>query len=176
MGIVKPPSPVKPFVAFIFRQEECLSKARGALSRLLGPVDCESDVQPFTHTDYYQKEFGAPLWRVFTGFARLIRPDELALLKCRTNRLEKRLSSDGARLINCDPGYLDAAKVVLATTKDYRHRVYLGKGIYGEVTLFYSGNTYQPWEWTYPDYRIQSTLSFFNALRRAYVTQKNDRR
>jgi hypothetical protein len=97
---------------------------------------------------------------------------ELAAAKHLTNELERLWSMGGKhRQVNLDPGYLDLAKVVLATTKDYTHRLYIGAGMYAEVTLRYHRNSYQPWEWTYPDYREATALTFFNQLREVYKEQ-----
>lgn len=125
----------------------------------------------FDYTDYYNEEFGSPLKRQFISFKKLINPDELAGIKVATNRLEKKLSHNSSRIINIDPGYLDMAKLVLATTKDYKHRIYLSKGIYAEVTLRYENKTFQPWEWSYPDYRTAQYLAIFNQIRQIYSSQ-----
>src|SRR5437899_9932068 len=96
----------------------------------------------------------------------------LAAVKHMTNRLEARWSTpQGQRRVNIDPGYLDLAKVVLASTKDHSHRLYIGDGIFAEVTLRYRQHTFQPWEWTYPDYRVPTTLAFFQQLRERYKAQ-----
>jgi len=89
-----------------------------------------------------------------------------------TNRLEARWSTaHGQRRVNIDPGYLDLAKVVLASTKDYNHRLYIGDGIFAEVTLCYRQHAFQAWAWTYPDYRVPTTLTFFHQLRELYKHQ-----
>jgi uncharacterized protein DUF4416 len=75
------------------------------------------------------------------------------------------------RRINLDPGYIDLAKLVLATTKDQQHRLYLGQGIYAEVTLRFTGGRFVPWDWTYPDYRTAEYLAFFDAVRQRYRQQ-----
>ena len=75
------------------------------------------------------------------------------------------------RRVNLDPGYVDQAKLVLATTKDRQHRLYLGRGIYGEVTLRFTGGRFEPWEWTYPDYRTPEYRVFFETVRRRYRQQ-----
>ena len=122
----------------------------------------------FTETDYYTSEMGSDLTRVWLGFRKLIEQDDIVDLKLRTNRLEEGLAVDGKRRVNLDPGYLTPGKVVLASTKDNQHRVYLGRGIYGEVTLRYRGGSYRPWEWTYRDYRREEAVRFFNDLRGHY--------
>jgi hypothetical protein len=115
---------------------------------------------------------GAELIRLFVAFAPLITMAELTTIKHTTNTLEAILADAlGQRRVNLDPGYLDRAKVVLATTKDHAHRLYIGAGLFAEVTLRYRQKEFQPWEWTYPDYRSPATLAFFNQLRELYKAQ-----
>ncbi len=154
------------------------------LERKHGPVDYESPLLPFDKTDYYEPEFGKDLKRKFYSFKRLIKAEELPRIKILTNNLEKKFGDKrGNRLINLDPGYLAPAKLVLATTKDYQHRIYYGKGIYGEVTLRYKKGvkprgghaplrgSFIPWEWTYPDYRTKKYIEIFNHIRKIYMKQ-----
>ena len=102
-------------------------------------------------------------------------PGTIAEIKKQTNLREsqfgERREGELHRRINLDPGYLSPAKLVLATTKDYDHRIYLGKGIYAEVTLRYTEFSYQPCKWTYPDYREESHLKIFNEIRAIYMQQ-----
>ena len=171
LGAPRLPQKVKLFAGMLAATEQLLREGSALLAEAFGPLDYESPLLPFTYTDYYTAELGQPLWRQFVSFARLIDPGELALVKLTTNRLEQVLAVDGRRRVNIDPGYLSLAKVVLATTKDYSHRIYLGLGIYGEVTLWYRQGSYQPWPWTYPDYRSQQYLDTFNQLRALYARQ-----
>ena len=92
-------------------------------------------------------------------------------IKLSTNRLEQSLSVNGKRTVNIDPGYLTPARVVLASTKDFGHRLYLGRGIYGEVTLMYQKKEFRPLPWTYPDYRSEPYHRFFEELLRVYMAQ-----
>lgn len=163
--------PVKLIIGLIFKDNSVYSRAKAFLVRKFGRVDFESQTLDFTYTDYYEKEFGKGLKRAFISFKKLILPQQLAAIKTITNSLETRLSRNGSRRINIDPGYLELSKLVLATTKDYSHRIYLGKGIYAEVTLFYRRNTFCPWEWTYPDYRTEAYLKIFNRIRQIYIEQ-----
>jgi hypothetical protein len=134
-----------------------------------------SGVIAFDYTDYYFPEMGKPLWRKFISFTKLIPPDDIAEIKSYTNRLEKKFSQKKKNLlcrkINLDPGYINAAKLVLATTKDYSHRIYLKKGIYAEVTLSYFNKKFNPWPWTYPDYQSKEYQGFFAKVRSVYLDQ-----
>lgn len=162
---------MKLIIGFIFKNEKVVEKAEILLKKRFGEIDFESETLAFKHTDYYEHEFGKDLKRRFISFNKLISPENLPQIKIATNRIEKRLSSVGSRLINIDPGYLDLAKLILASTKDYKHRIYLSQGIFAEVTLFYQGGTFRSWEWTYPDYQTDEYIAIFNQIRGVYAAQ-----
>ncbi len=171
MGRIKKRLAVKLFTGLIFKDNTVYAKTKAILEKKFGPVDFESEALDFGPTDYYAKELGENLKRRFLSFQKLILPEQLAAIKLTTNRFESRLSKNALRRINIDPGYLELSKLVLPTTKDYKHRLYLGYGIYAEITLFYRGNTFCPWEWTYPDYRTDAYIGIFNKIREIYLTQ-----
>ncbi len=122
----------------------------------------------FDHTDYYEAEMGKQLKRRFVSFLKLIPIEDLYRIKLYTNRLESRYLMAKSRQINIDPGYVDLAKLVLATTKDYAHRIFLRKGIFAEVTLSFKGDSFCPNEWTYPDYCRDEYIRIFNQIRTLY--------
>ena len=169
MGKTKKHTPVKLIVGFIFQEKTILKKAEAALRRNFGKIDFQSETLVFNHTDYYKKEFGNNLLRKFISFQKLVNPETLAEIKLSTNKIEENFSKSGLRRINIDPGDLDLSKLVLATTKDYSHRIYLKKGIYAEVTLFFKSKRFQPWPWTYPDYRTGEYAGIFNEIRNIYA-------
>jgi hypothetical protein len=171
MGKIKKSAPVKLIVGLIFKKQDAFIQAKKILERQFGGIDFESKLLDFNHTDYYEKEFGKGLKRKFLSFEKLILPEALAKIKVQTNKIEERLSKRKIRQINLDPGYLDLARLVLASTKDYKHRLYLQCGIYAEVTLYYQGKKFQAWEWTYPDYKTKEYLAIFNQIRESYVRQ-----
>ncbi len=175
MGEVKEPEPVKLIMGMISSEISLFDLVQERLSQEFGPIDFESELMPFNHTDYYEPEMGKNLKRKFVSFLNLIEPDDIVDIKISTNRLEKEfLSSDGRR-INLDPGYIELSKLVLASTKNHQHRVYLGKGIYGEVTLQYTKGSFQPWPWTYPDYKTKDHIEIFNQIRKIYQEGINQR-
>lgn len=178
MARPRSPRPVKLFVGLLGGDADLLRRTRQLLVRRCGPVDSESDLWPFDQTDYYEAEMGAGLLRWFLGFERLVPADELVAIKHETNALEQQVAEqallpDIPRPVNLDPGYLDLNKLVLASTKDAGHRVYLGHGIYAEVTLqFYHGG-WQVRPWTYPDYHRPEYHEFFTRLREVYRRQSH---
>lgn len=171
MGTAREPAPVKLVASLMAGEAELFAAARAALEAAFGPLDFESDLLPFDHTDYYAAEFGTQLQRQFVTFERLIAPADLPAVKRRTNELEADLAQEGRRRVNIDPGYVSLAKLVLATTKDHAHRLYLGQGIYGEVTLTYQRGRFRPWPWTYPDYAADDCCALFMGIRERYRAQ-----
>ncbi|MFH0877601.1 MAG: DUF4416 family protein [Candidatus Omnitrophota bacterium] len=149
-----------------------MSAIRQILIKKFGPADSLSPVWPFDQTGYYASEMGQNLKRQFVSFARLGPAERLIKTKLTTNALEQKFSHpDRRRRVNIDPGYVSLSKLVLATTKNYAHRIYVGKGIYEEITLFYKERGFQPAPWTYPDYRQETYIRFFNDVRTRYRQQ-----
>lgn len=171
MGTIKKQVPVKLICGFIFSTADAYAKAKAVLEKRFGKADFESRSIAFTFTDHYTQEMGTGLTRRFCSFPRLIHPSDLAKIKIRTNGIEERLARDKHRLVNIDPGYVDLAKLVLASTKDFRHRIPVGGGIYAEVTLYYQSKSFQSWELTYPDYRTPEYIQVFNTIRDIYARQ-----
>lgn len=173
MGTVRPPAPVKLFCALLVAPTVPVQEVETVLTRTYGAIVLRTPPLPFTQTTYYEREMGPDLTRLYLAFDPLISIAALAAVKHTTNRLETLWATDrGQRRVNIDPGYLDLAKVVLASTKDYSHRLYIGDGIFAEVTLHYRQHAYHPWAWTYPDYRVPTTLAFFQQLRELYKAQR----
>jgi len=170
MGILKTAAPVKLLVGMITGRPGLFEEIRPFLIARFGPIDLESPVYAWDHTTYYQRELGSDLKRQFFFFEQPIPPDSLPEIKRSTNALEQRwfrTTADGNfRQINLDPGYLAPSKIVLATTKDYSHRIYLRDGIFAEVTLVYQGKSFIPLPHTYPDFRSEEYLSLFNEARK----------
>lgn len=121
-------------------------------------------------TDYYEKEMGPHLYKFFASFLPLEGEDNLKKRKIESNDLESLfLTKDGKRSVNIDPGYLSLSRIVLASTKNFSHRIYLGEGIFGEVTLIYKKGKFHPLEWTYPDYQSDFAQNFFLSIRDEYA-------
>jgi len=170
MGQIQPPSPVLLLLAASSRHAEALQWARELATALFGPTALVSEAFDFTETDYYTATMGTDLKKQFAVFERLVDPAALADIKRQTNAWESEYAALGRhaepRPLNLDPGYITPAKLVLASTKDHAHRLYLRDGIYAEVTLAYRDRRWQPLEWTYPDYRRDDYQRFFTECRR----------
>ena len=175
MGSIKEPLPVKLIASMFAGRRELLDEAKVRLSQEFGPIDYESELLPFDHTTYYAAEFGESLKRRFVAFAELVGPGRLAEIKLLTNALEMEWAVEGKRPINIDPGYVSQSKLVLATTKNHAHRIYLGQGIYAEVTLHFRDGAFRAGPWTYPDYASPPLIAIFNQIRGLYVKQLRKR-
>lgn len=175
MGNIAPVEPVKLICGIIAGSEERFRDVKAELARIAGPVDGESERFAFDATDYYEREMGKPLHRWFVSFRALIDPARLAEIKQRTNEIEKRSASgEGSsvrRNVNLDPGYLTGASLVLATTKNFSHRIYIGDGIYAEVTLLFRKDGFTYFDWTYPDFRSGRYGEFLLQVRKSYLQQ-----
>lgn len=131
----------------------------------LGPRLAGSETFGFDFTRYYEREMGPGLVKRFVAFARRIPPESLRDLKLAAMSLEAGWSDSGRRRVNLDPGYLTEAKVVLASRKDRGHRIWVGEGVFVEPTLEFRDGAYQPFPWTYPDYRTPLARDFFGRVR-----------
>lgn len=136
-----------------------------------GPIDDMSDSIDFNFTSYYEEEMGSNLKKIYFSFARLIDPILLPEIKLLTNTIEEEYAEHDRRLVNIDPGYVEAAKLILATTKNFSHRIYIGQGIYGDVQLYWKGGRFNFNPWTYPDYKTAYIKSFFEKIRIKYFNQ-----
>ncbi|AEB08722.1 DUF4416 family protein [Desulfobacca acetoxidans] len=171
MSLPSRPLPVKPLVSLIFSQPALETAVFRDLAAFLGPPDMVSAWLHFHQTGYYAPEMGLNLQRRLAVFLHLADPSDLCHWKACTNDLERRFSLSGRRLVNLDPGYLSRERLVLATGKNYTHRLYLGQGFYGEVTLIYQKGSWRALPWTYPDYASEPLRGFFTQARQKYLWQ-----
>jgi hypothetical protein len=166
-----PHSPEKVLlISSLFSPERgVIDRAIAQLSDTYGSVEWVSPEMFFDRTRYYAREMGWPLYRRFVSFEELISPETLLDVKLTTNAVENRYLLDGNRQVNIDPGYISAERLVLATGKNYVHRVYLAEGIYADLTLIFKRGSFRPLEWTYRDYSAPEMIAVFNELRRVYM-------
>lgn len=177
MADINKPPLVKMISGIIAGNEDMLARTRELLAAEYGPIDLTSDIWNFDFTDYYENEMGSGLLRQFISFEKLIIPDIMAHVKIRTNEMEYMLaaefSNDGVkRPINIDPGYIMPSKLVLASTKNFAHRIYLRDGIFAEITLHWQKGAFIHHEWTFPDYRTERYKAFFTRVRQKLMQEK----
>ncbi len=173
MSEINCPKPVKLVIGILSGIKILLKDIEVLLESHLGKIDLKSEIFTFDFTDYYKREMGLNILRKFLCFKKLIDPEEIPSIKIWTNKLEDEFKKDGKfnviRPINLDPGYLTQSKLILASTKDYYHRIHLQGGIYAEVTLFYQNGKFENLPWTYPDYQTEKYKNFFLKARELYA-------
>jgi hypothetical protein len=159
-------------VAAFSRHMEALGWAHERLEDAFGRIVAGSEIYDFTQTGYYEPAMGRDLKKQLWAFDNLVPLETIALIKAQTNDLEAELAAQGiypeARPLNLDPGLLTLGKFQLATTKDQAHRVYVGEGIYAENTLRFQDGAFEPWPWTYADYRLPQVRDFLVHMRARY--------
>ncbi|HOY45540.1 MAG TPA: DUF4416 family protein [bacterium] len=165
------PTPVKLICGVLYSDEALCEEALGLLAERYGRIDYRSALFPFTITDYYSAEMGAPIQRFFCTFEPLIDPGKLAGIKIACNEMEAKLTVDGGRRVNLDPGYMDYDKVVLASAKYKPHKIYLDLGIYADATLHYEKGHYHPAPCAFPDFKSGEYNETFLAIRARYKGQ-----
>jgi len=173
MADIDLPKPVKLFVGILSCNKDLFDDVESLLVKHFGEVEIKSEIFPFNFTDYYKKEMGANISRQFICFRKLINPEELYTIKKWTNELEDKFKHNKRysviRPINIDPGYLTHCNLILASSKDYYHRIHLQGGIFAEVTLFYQHEVYKNLPWTYPDFQTEKYKNFFLKVRALYA-------
>lgn len=169
MSTPQPPKPAKLVVGLFMKNRELFPPLARKLIDAYGGVDLVSEWLPFDYTDYYDREMGSPLFRRMLSFQTLISQDALADIKTATNRLEIDHASDGSRRVNIDPGYLLQERFVLASGKNFTHRIHIGGGIYADLTLIFGKGAFQTLPWTYPDYADPRMIAFLRRVRDRYV-------
>jgi len=175
MWELKDPKPVKLIIGILAADRKCLLAAMEAIENKFYKVDLVSDVWPFDQTDYYKDQTGPNILRQFVSIERLIDPGTLSKIKHKTNKLEQKLSARLGlplpRPVNLDPGIIEPSKLILASTKNYSHRIYIGRKMYAEVTLIFDKGSWCPLPYTYPDYRQQCYFEFFEKVRTRLLEQ-----
>jgi hypothetical protein len=168
MSIPSRPQPAKLVIGACLADKRLYPEVATELTSLFGPADIVSAWLDFDYTTYYQREMGSPLYRRIIAFEPLIGQEDLASIKVTTNRVEQRFAEQGRRQVNIDPGYLLLERFVLASGKNFTHRIYLQQGIYADLTLIYTRGGFQTLAWTYPDYAARKMLDYLTAVRNKY--------
>ena len=169
MSLPKAPKPAKLVIGLFMKEKRLIEKITAELIEALGSIDMVSPWFPFDYTDYYEPEMNAPLFRRVLTFKELIKQSSLSDIKNLTNEIESNYSREEKRLVNIDPGYMLKERFVLATGKNFAHRIYIGKKIYADLTLIYTKGDFKKLPWTYPDYTDKNMLSFLIQVRKKYV-------
>jgi len=179
MWEVAEPKPVKLIVGILAADKRCLDAAMASVTARFGKADMVSQVWDFYQTDYYKDELGDKPVRQFVSIDELIDPGQLAEIKHRANEIERTLAeeldSGLPRPVNLDPGMIEPSKLVLASTKNFSHRIYIGNGMYAELTLSFCKGRWQEFSYTFPDYKEQRYHGFLSKVRDRLVEQLRER-
>jgi hypothetical protein len=170
------PDPVKLFVAALWADDTALAEAVRLLEERWGACDFTGPDHPFDRTDYYAGEMGPELQRRLLAFAQLVPPESLVEAKLFCNEIEDRLRGTGGRRVNLDVGYLDHNKIVLASAKPAGQKIHLGRGIHADLVGRYAHGRYEPFPWTFPDFRDGRYDPELGELRRRYLEQLRELR
>jgi len=170
------PPPAKFFSAVMWTADEQRQQAERILAERLGPIERRSEPYDFSEfSPYYDREMGGRVRKCFVVFERVFSIEKLLDVKLFVEDIQRLLASPGdgplRRTVNLDPGYLTGWNLVLATVKNHAHRIYLGQGIYAELTLIFRNGTFEPLPWTYRDYCSPTVIDFFRAVRCDYLEQ-----
>ena len=175
MWTLEEPKPVKLIVGILAADEEALDSAREKVVAEFGKADSISQIFPFDKTDYYKEQTGANILRQFVTIDELIEPGRLAQIKHKTNEIEQELAEvfEGAypRPVNLDPGYMEPSKLVLASTKNFAHRIYIGDNMYAEITLRFDKGKWVDYSHTFPDFKDSRYHEFLSKVRGQLVGQ-----
>jgi len=174
MAEVKSFSLVKLICGLIASRKEVFKRAEERLCHLYGEIDLQSQLFQFNFTDYYEKQMGKGLKRKFLSFVELIKPERLSEIKLETNRLEEEIRKEfkaRRRIVNLDPGYLTSSALIMATAKNFAHRIPLQHGIYAHLELLFTRKEVKILDWTYPDFKTKGYQQFFLKAREVYLDQ-----
>lgn len=165
--------PEKLICAVLYTDERTADAAIAKLKGAYGGTDLESE--PYCFSDispYYDGEMGGKVYRKMLSFSECRDPAELAQIKTLTNSIEQAAANNGNRSVNLDPGFVSAGRLSLATTKNAGHRIPLSDGIYAELTLFYARHAWNPFPWTYMDFKLPQVHAFLTQVRTVYMQQR----
>lgn len=174
MAEARPFSPVKLICGIIASEERVFDRVFERLTHIYGPTDSSSPFFDFEFTDYYEKQMGKALKRRFLSLTNLYHPEKLGEIKIRTNKLEDEIRKEfksNHRIVNVDPGYLTSSALIMATAKDFAHRIPLQLGIYAHLELLFEKKQVRTLSWTYPDYRTEGYQRYFMEVRKIYLKQ-----
>jgi uncharacterized protein DUF4416 len=175
MSQPNPPKPAKLVIGFFLKEKTLGTPIVESFVKRFGDVDIVSEWMRFDQTTYYESEMGAPLYRRMVAFETLIHQSELAQVKLFTNKIETEYADKGKRVVNIDPGYLLLERFVLATGKNFAHRIYIGKEIYADLTLIFRKGQFESLPWTFPDYAGERVQTFLTRVREKFAHDLKNR-
>ncbi len=171
MGQIVKPGPVKLIAGLMWNTEATLEEILEKLS-VFGVVESRTETFDFNFTEYYLSESGSNLKKIYLTFRDLVGIDDIPELKLKANVFEEaNYTREGKRFVNFDPGYISEAKLVMATTKNLPHRVYIGQNLFADLQLIYKKPTFRTIPWTFADIKQEAVIAFFNGVRDVYMKE-----
>ncbi|MFH1136732.1 MAG: DUF4416 family protein [Pseudomonadota bacterium] len=171
MSVLTPAGPVKPVAAIFSAERKFLAAAAAEWEKIVGVLDYAGREMLFDRTDFYHEEMGGPLYKRFFAAEALVDPEFLVEIKVRSMELERKWTVEGRRGVNIDPGYISAERLVLSTGKNWIHRIYLGRGVYADLTLIFEKGGFRALPWTYPDFASPEALEVMADIRKKFLMQ-----
>ncbi len=169
MSVPQTPKHAKLVIGIITIELRIVDSLVTELASQFGQIDLVSPWMRFNYTTYYESEMGSPLFRRVFAFKPLVSQGDLPAFKLATNQIEDHYSHQGRRRVNIDPGYMLRERFVLASGKNFSHRIYIGEDIYADLTLIYQKGSFKKLPWTYPDYSDDNMLKFLEQVRNKYI-------
>lgn len=151
--------------------KEFLNEVRETLRTEWGDPERESGLFPFGWTDYYD-DIASELDRFFISYPGLFPMSKLPDWKLRAVALET--STGASRRVNLDPGTLDGARLLLASTKGQAHRIYMRDGIFAEVTLCRRKGRWENFFYTFPDFSSNVYYRWLDLVRSDWKRDYNE--
>jgi hypothetical protein len=172
MARIQKASPGRLVISIVHSSRDALADALTQLERRFGRVQCETIDIPHANGEEYREEMGDSLQRRFFSFENLIQRDSLVEVKEFCHRVESQLGDHihdyTFRTVNVDPMLVTPANLVLASHREFNHRIYLGSGVFGEVCLIWSRGKYCRLPWTDPDFCHDEAIDFFVRVRSSF--------
>jgi len=170
MSKPKQPDNAKFLISLFMKEKRIFEAVVMRLESIFGEIDIISRCFNFDFTKYYEREMGAPLFSRIVVVKKLIEQASLSDIKLKTNAIEKEFSYNENRTVNIDPGYILRERFVLATGKNFSHRIYIGNNIYADLELIFHKGFFEVLPWTYPDYASENMILFLTKVRAKYIS------
>ncbi len=154
------------FFALLYREDQkSYIELRKEIEMKWGEIIDELAPSHFPMKEYYAKEMGSPLSRIYLVLEGKFSRDTLVEVKNWSMEQEEKYLNGKDRSINIDPGLICLEQMLLISTKPYSHRIFLKDNLYAELTYQFNQGRYSPLPWTYPDYLEDEVLDFFTSSR-----------
>jgi len=165
------PPPGRLVVSIIYSSIDALADALKLLERQFGRVQYETIETTYSATTYAE-EMGDSLQRRFFSFEKPVERDRLPQIKTACQKIEKQFGDHvddfTFRTVNLDPGILTPDNLVMASTREYNHRIYLSDGVFADLVLVFAKGRFVRMPWTISDFYHGEAIEFFLRVRASF--------